>query len=143
MFSAVVGLDRSHFTFRFASCVKPNHGKVANQFDEELVQEQLRYNGILEISYIRNQGWPVRYTFDEFFQRSVDLSFCRASGHLACLVQVQIHILSSKYDHESQRRVVRANSQRSLAHRLRDWQIESKSYPLVRRSIHRRASRCS
>ena len=62
--------------------MKPNHGKVANQFDEELVQEQLRYNGILEISYIRNQGWPVRYTFDEFFQRFVDPSFCRVSGTL-------------------------------------------------------------
>ncbi len=50
-------------------CIKPNHGKVANQFDEELVQEQLRYNGILEISYIRNQGWPVRFTFEEFLKR--------------------------------------------------------------------------
>lgn len=50
-------------------CIKPNHGKVANQFDEELVQEQLRYNGILEISSIRNQGWPVRYTFEEFLKR--------------------------------------------------------------------------
>jgi len=52
-------------------CIKPNHGKVANQFDEELVQEQLRYNGILEISYIRNQGWPVRFTYEEFFKRCV------------------------------------------------------------------------
>lgn len=52
-------------------CIKPNHSKVANQFDEELVQEQLRYNGILEISHIRNQGWPVRFTFEEFLQRFV------------------------------------------------------------------------
>jgi len=55
--------------FSLVRCIKPNHGKVANQFDEELVQEQLRYNGILEISYIRNQGWPVRFTFEEFLQR--------------------------------------------------------------------------
>ncbi|CAF1289999.1 unnamed protein product [Adineta steineri] len=56
-------------------CIKPNHGKVANQFDEELVQEQLRYNGILEISYIRNQGWPVRFTFEEFFKRYKFISY--------------------------------------------------------------------
>ncbi|CAF4001820.1 unnamed protein product, partial [Rotaria sp. Silwood2] len=56
-------------------CIKPNHGKVANQFDEELVQEQLRYNGILEISYIRNQGWPVRFTFEEFLKRYKFISY--------------------------------------------------------------------
>ncbi len=54
-------------------CIKPNHGKVANQFDEELVQEQLRYNGILEISSIRNQGWPIRFPFEEFLKRFVQI----------------------------------------------------------------------
>ncbi|CAF3445896.1 unnamed protein product [Rotaria sp. Silwood1] len=60
-------------------CIKPNHGKVANQFDEELVQEQLRYNGILEISYIRNQGWPVRFIFEEFFYRYKFISYPQSS----------------------------------------------------------------
>ena len=59
----------SECIFPHPRCIKPNHGKVANQFDEELVQEQLRYNGILEISSIRNQGWPVRFTFEEFLKR--------------------------------------------------------------------------
>ncbi|UJR37230.1 hypothetical protein I4U23_029939 [Adineta vaga] len=66
-------------TCRTSRCIKPNHGKVANQFDEELVQEQLRYNGILEISYIRNQGWPVRFTFEEFFKRYKFISYPQSS----------------------------------------------------------------
>ncbi|CAF3905060.1 unnamed protein product, partial [Rotaria magnacalcarata] len=61
-------------------CIKPNHGKVANQFDEELVQEQLRYNGILEISHIRNQGWPVRFTFEEFLKRYKFISYPQSSS---------------------------------------------------------------
>ncbi|CAM4747857.1 unnamed protein product [Rotaria magnacalcarata] len=63
----------------FTACIKPNHAKVANQFDEELVQEQLRYNGILEISYIRNQGWPVRFTFEEFFLRYKFIAYPQSS----------------------------------------------------------------
>ncbi|CAF4470997.1 unnamed protein product, partial [Didymodactylos carnosus] len=61
------------------ACIKPNHGKVAQHFDEELVQEQLRYNGILEISHIRNQGWPVRFTFDEFLKRFKFISYFQTS----------------------------------------------------------------
>ncbi|CAF3863342.1 unnamed protein product [Rotaria magnacalcarata] len=69
--------DESHKKSR---CIKPNHGKVANQFDEELVQEQLRYNGILEISHIRNQGWPVRFTFEEFLKRYKFISYPQSSS---------------------------------------------------------------
>ncbi|CAF0924460.1 unnamed protein product [Rotaria sordida] len=65
--------------YKVSRCIKPNHGKVANQFDEELVQEQLRYNGILEISYIRNQGWPVRFIFEEFFYRYKFIAYPQSS----------------------------------------------------------------
>ncbi|CAF4051928.1 unnamed protein product [Adineta steineri] len=61
-------------------CIKPNHDKVANQFDEELVQQQLRYNGILEISRIRNQGWPVRFTFEEFLKRYKFICYSQSSS---------------------------------------------------------------
>ena len=77
-------------------CLKPNHGKVANQFDEELVQEQLRYNGILEISYIRNQGWPVRFTFEEFLKRYKFISYPQSSPIRANAITCEkiLHALS-------------------------------------------------
>ena len=50
-------------------CLKPNHERVSNQFDEELISEQLKYNGILDIAQIRNQGWPFRMSFEDFIQK--------------------------------------------------------------------------
>jgi myosin heavy subunit len=50
-------------------CLKPNHERVSNQFDEELISEQLRYNGIVDIAYIRNQGWPFRMNFEDFIAK--------------------------------------------------------------------------
>ena len=50
-------------------CLKPNHERASNQFDEELISEQLRYNGIVDIAYIRNQGWPVRMHFEDFLAK--------------------------------------------------------------------------
>ncbi|CAF0778856.1 unnamed protein product [Didymodactylos carnosus] len=70
--------QRTH-NIKRSRCIKPNHGKVAQHFDEELVQEQLRYNGILEISYIRNQGWPVRFTFEEFLKRFKFISYAQSN----------------------------------------------------------------
>jgi len=53
----------------FQRCLKPNHERISNQFDEELIREQLKYNGIIDIAYIRNQGWPVRLTFEDFLNK--------------------------------------------------------------------------
>jgi myosin heavy subunit len=55
--------------FNKKRCLKPNHEKASNQFDEELISEQLRYNGIVDIAYIRNQGWPFRMTFEDFIAK--------------------------------------------------------------------------
>nr|XP_032514779.1 unconventional myosin-IXAa-like [Danaus plexippus plexippus] len=52
----------------FIRCIKSNSDKVPNVFDEETVQRQLRYTGMLETVRIRQAGYNVRLTYDEFIQ---------------------------------------------------------------------------
>uniref|UniRef100_A0A673CJJ0 Myosin X, like 1 n=1 Tax=Sphaeramia orbicularis TaxID=375764 RepID=A0A673CJJ0_9TELE len=53
----------------FVRCIKPNMDKVANQFDPDVVLNQLRYSGMLETVKIRRAGFPVRRTFSDFHSR--------------------------------------------------------------------------
>ncbi|MEQ2294642.1 hypothetical protein AMECASPLE_005991, partial [Ameca splendens] len=53
----------------FVRCIKPNMEKKANQFDPDVVLNQLRYSGMLETVKIRKAGFPVRRTFKDFFSR--------------------------------------------------------------------------
>uniref|UniRef100_A0A3Q4MVZ9 Unconventional myosin-X-like n=1 Tax=Neolamprologus brichardi TaxID=32507 RepID=A0A3Q4MVZ9_NEOBR len=53
----------------FVRCIKPNMDKKANQFDPEVVLNQLRYSGMLETVKIRRAGFPVRRTFKDFYSR--------------------------------------------------------------------------
>uniref|UniRef100_A0AAQ5ZPR3 Myosin X, like 1 n=1 Tax=Amphiprion ocellaris TaxID=80972 RepID=A0AAQ5ZPR3_AMPOC len=53
----------------FVRCIKPNMDKVANQFDPDVVLNQLRYSGMLETVKIRRAGFPVRRTFKDFYSR--------------------------------------------------------------------------
>lgn len=52
----------------FIRCIKSNGNKIPNQFDEDTVQRQLRYTGMLETVRIRQAGFNVRLTYDEFIQ---------------------------------------------------------------------------
>ncbi|CAB0036224.1 unnamed protein product [Trichogramma brassicae] len=52
----------------FIRCIKSNSQKEPNEFDEETVQRQLRYTGMLETVRIRQAGFNVRLTYDEFIQ---------------------------------------------------------------------------
>ncbi|XP_073960538.1 unconventional myosin-IXb-like [Choristoneura fumiferana] len=52
----------------FIRCIKSNSDKVPNVFDEETVQRQLRYTGMLETVRIRQAGYNVRLTYEEFIQ---------------------------------------------------------------------------
>ena len=53
----------------FVRCVKPNSAKVANEFESEMVVNQMRCAGLLEVCRIRRVGFPVRMPFDDFFSR--------------------------------------------------------------------------
>lgn len=52
----------------FIRCIKSNGNKIPNEFDNETVQRQLRYTGMLETVRIRQAGFNVRLTYDEFIQ---------------------------------------------------------------------------
>ncbi|KAL1505209.1 hypothetical protein ABEB36_004823 [Hypothenemus hampei] len=52
----------------FIRCIKSNGNKVPNLFDADTVQRQLRYTGMLETVRIRQAGFNVRLTYDEFIQ---------------------------------------------------------------------------
>ncbi|KAJ7354826.1 TRAFAC class myosin-kinesin ATPase super [Desmophyllum pertusum] len=53
----------------FVRCIRPNEQMVAGKFDQEKVQSQLRYTGVLETTRIRRQGYSERITFAEFMKR--------------------------------------------------------------------------
>lgn len=48
----------------FSCC--PNYSQTPSKFDDDIVQRQLRYTGMLETVRIRQAGYNVRLTFDEF-----------------------------------------------------------------------------
>lgn len=53
----------------FVRCIKPNMEKVGDIFNGQMVMDQLRYSGILEVCRIRQTGYPVRKDFKEFSLR--------------------------------------------------------------------------
>uniref|UniRef100_A0A3Q3ELW0 Unconventional myosin-VIIa-like n=1 Tax=Labrus bergylta TaxID=56723 RepID=A0A3Q3ELW0_9LABR len=53
----------------FIRCFKPNNKKQSELFDRELCIRQLRYSGMMDTIRIRNLGYPIRHTFNEFLKR--------------------------------------------------------------------------
>ena len=53
----------------FIRCIKPNEHKAHNDFDQELIYNQLLYAGMLETIRIRRMGYPIRYIHRDFFKR--------------------------------------------------------------------------
>ncbi|CAD5119427.1 DgyrCDS8039 [Dimorphilus gyrociliatus] len=53
----------------FIRCIKPNTKKISNSFDDEFVKAQLLYTGMLETIKIRKEGFAIRPSFNEFFNK--------------------------------------------------------------------------
>ena len=57
----------------FIRCIKPNSEKCGDIFTSQMVLDQLRYAGLLEVCRIRQIGYPIRKEFPEFLQRYLPL----------------------------------------------------------------------
>jgi myosin-5 len=58
----------------YIRCIKPNEVKKAWEFTPQQVLGQLRACGVLETIRISCAGYPNRWTFEEFSERSVSLN---------------------------------------------------------------------
>lgn len=61
---------------RYVRCIKPNADKQANTYSDNLVLDQLRYLGMLDIIRIRREGYPVHLDLEVF----VDSYKCLCKG---------------------------------------------------------------
>ena len=52
----------------FVRCIKPNDLRYPLGFDAEKVSKQLKYGGIIDYINLRNKGFPVRMTYEQFKQ---------------------------------------------------------------------------
>ncbi|KAL4464464.1 hypothetical protein ABPG72_011752 [Tetrahymena utriculariae] len=53
----------------FIRCVKPNESKQPNQFNDDIMLNQLRYLGVLDTIKIRKEGFPVRKEYKDYFRK--------------------------------------------------------------------------
>ncbi|KAE8733596.1 Myosin-1 [Hibiscus syriacus] len=53
----------------FVCCIKPNRKQLPSLYDEDLVLQQLRCCGILEVVRISRSGYPARMTHEKFAER--------------------------------------------------------------------------
>uniref|UniRef100_UPI0037E73108 unconventional myosin-IXb isoform X2 n=1 Tax=Semicossyphus pulcher TaxID=241346 RepID=UPI0037E73108 len=53
----------------FIFCISSNAEKEELHFDDELVLQQIKYTGILQIVHVQKSGYSAKYTFKEFVER--------------------------------------------------------------------------
>ncbi|KAH3703114.1 hypothetical protein DPMN_078143 [Dreissena polymorpha] len=53
----------------FVRCIKANNAHSPNMFEDQVVSEQVKYNGLAEVAKIRKKGYPVRISYADFVRR--------------------------------------------------------------------------
>jgi myosin heavy subunit len=53
----------------YVRCIKPNNTDTKNNFVRKRVYEQLNYNGVLETIKIYQNGYPIRFKYNEFYEK--------------------------------------------------------------------------
>lgn len=52
----------------YVRCIKPNDLNVPNKIDLARVSEQLKYSGVLEAIKIARLGYPIRFSYNDFYK---------------------------------------------------------------------------
>ncbi|XP_073127821.1 myosin-2 [Henckelia pumila] len=85
----------------FIRCIKPNNKKSPVVFEKDLVLEQLRCCGVVEVVRISRSGYPTRMTHQEFSRRYgfllMDNNACQNPLSTSIAVLQQFNILPEMY----------------------------------------------
>ncbi|XP_020554045.1 myosin-2 isoform X1 [Sesamum indicum] len=88
-------------TPHFIRCIKPNNKQIPGAFEKDLVLEQLRSCGVLEVVRISRSGYPTRMTHQEFTRRYGFLipenSACQDPLSMSVAILQQFDILPEMY----------------------------------------------
>jgi myosin heavy subunit len=52
----------------FIRCLKPNDDKVANVFHHAMTLQQITYMGVLESIRVKQENFPYRYKYEDFYR---------------------------------------------------------------------------
>ncbi|CAG9820976.1 unnamed protein product [Phaedon cochleariae] len=77
----------------YVRCIKPNIHKMPDDYDDQLVLDQLKYLGMLDIIRIRKEGFPIHMSFEDFVMRYHCLSKNRLPPDMikACQNLIESH----------------------------------------------------